>query len=137
MSLQHRRSHFAYLSIIDNHGPGRWLQSSEMLVDFVDITIRSLFDPAYRTNKLTIILIEGVEHPRIEDIPSSRHTWRAKVCFHDRVVCRIKFENHHIARIGSEIMGNVCMWTRLGSDLDSMCHAAGRCRRGGGESGSH
>jgi hypothetical protein len=108
-----------------------------MLVDFVDITIRSLFDHAYRTNQLTIILTEAVKHPRIKVTPRGWHTWRPKVCFHDRVVCRVEFENHNIARIGREIMWNVCMWTRLRSDLNSMCHAASRCRRGGGESGSY
>lgn len=112
-----------------------------MSVNLVYIPLDSLSDRAYRTNKLTIVFIEAVEAPRVEDALTSGYARRLKVCFHDRVVCRVKFENNDIARVCCETARDVGMWTRLGTNLDSVCRNASRggsrryrtarCRRAG------
>lgn len=56
-------------------------------------------------DELSTLFIERVKHPRIEDIPTSWHTWREIVCFHDRMVGGIKFEDDDIPDMGRNAAG--------------------------------
>lgn len=105
-----------------------------MSVDRGYLTLASQDAWTYRTDELTIVLVESVKNPRIE-VGTTRRiaTGRPIVCLYDRVVCRVEFKDNNIANIGREIMRNVGMRTRIRSDLDCMCHTAGGCRRGRGE----
>ena len=70
--------------------------------------------------ELPIHLVKLVEYPRIEKWLFGRDTRRAKVRLHDRVVSRVKLEDHQVAWIRLDRFWLVPMRIRLGTDLDGV-----------------
>lgn len=86
------------------------------------------------SDELSILLIEIREGPGVKDVSACRYTRSEIICFHNRMICWVKFEDHDIARIGRYIGWNKLMRICLRSHLD--CVGAGTGRGGGRGGGS-
>ena len=102
-----------YLCVVDDEGPC-WCLHYQYRLSIL------CAEETYRPNQVSILLIEIIEDPRVEDRPAGGHTGGQIVGFHDGVVSRIELKHDNVADSGGDIMGQVLMGIFFRTDLGGM-----------------
>lgn len=61
----------------------------------------------YRAYKLTILLVEGIEHAGPEYLTTGGYTWCIKVRLDHRMIRRVELEDNHVANIRGEVARHI------------------------------